>query len=160
MTSKLHGILKDQIDDAISKNIYVLTPISYDSSGISNDEDNLLHVSNSDQVEINNNKIGNPNETTSPEYHWFEAEKAYTIVGLFRVGYDEYASNGKFIHFLNGTGDTYTSNRDMATYTVNISHAGTYMLWGRVKVSGESDNSFFVQIDNGRDYLWEMDTCN
>jgi hypothetical protein len=45
----------------------------------------------------------------------------------------------------------------MATYTVHIAHAGVYILWGRVKASHGGDNSFFVQVDDNEDNLWEVE---
>ena len=46
----------------------------------------------------------------------------------------------------------------MATYEVNVSDAGRYILWGRVSVSNKKDNSFFIQIGDGEDNLWEIAT--
>ena len=103
--------------------------------------------------------IGNDCAPLFTENHWLEAESAYTIVNQFEVGYDEYASKGRYIHSPNGTGNIYTPSQTMSTYTVNISHTGEYVLWGRVKASDKSDNSFFVQIDNGVDNLWETVIC-
>ena len=33
-------------------------------------------------------------------------------------------------------------------------------MWGRVKISGKKDNSFFLEIDNGYDNLWEISSGN
>jgi hypothetical protein len=48
----------------------------------------------------------------------------------------------------------------MATYTLNISIGGDYILWGRVSVSDKKNNSFFVQIDGGVNHLWEIKPGN
>jgi predicted O-methyltransferase YrrM len=104
--------------------------------------------------------IGNECNPLFKENHWIEAESAFTIANLFKVGYDEDASKARYIHSVNGIGNTYTPSQTMSTYTVTILDAGEYILWGRVKVSDKRDNSFFVQIDNGMDHLWEMKTCN
>lgn len=44
----------------------------------------------------------------------------------------------------------------MALYSVHIVQAGEYVLWGRVKASDGRDDSFFVQIDSGKDNLWKI----
>jgi hypothetical protein len=46
----------------------------------------------------------------------------------------------------------------MVTLTVDIAQPGAYTLWGRVRASNEKNNSFFVQIDNGSNNLWEVET--
>ena len=83
-------------------------------------------------------------EPASTEYHWLEAENADSVVNPFQVVDDENASEGKYVYSANGTGNQYTPGPIMLTYTVNISHAGEYIMWGRVKASDDKDNSFFI----------------
>ena len=45
----------------------------------------------------------------------------------------------------------------MAIYKVNISQVGEYVLWGRVQARDGRNNSFFVQIDDNEDNLWEIE---
>jgi hypothetical protein len=55
-------------------------------------------------------------------------------------------------------GNQYTPSSIMATYVVKILQRGSYVLWGRISAVNGKDNSFFVQIENGSDYLWEVET--
>ncbi len=88
---------------------------------------------------------------------WFEAEQADTIANPFTISADERASQGKFISAPNGAGSEYTpGGKVMASYTVTINQPGVYYLWGRVRVRSTEDDSFFVQIDDGSDKLWEV----
>ena len=96
----------------------------------------------------------------SSENHWVEAEHANSIIKPLKISDDEKASGGKFIFSPNGTGNHYTPSYKMATYTVTISQAGEYILWGRVRVRDKRANSFFVQLDDGPDVMWEMELSN
>ena len=93
--------------------------------------------------------------------YWIEAEHADVVVRPLEIATDENASSGSFVYAPNGTGNEYTPGGTiMATYSVNISQAGVYILWGRVQASDASDNSFFVQIDDNIDNLWDVETGN
>jgi hypothetical protein len=94
------------------------------------------------------------------EYHWLEAEQADSIIKPLEVASDENASEGKFIHSPSGTGHQYALSHIMALYTVNISQEGEYILWGRVKILNQKHNSFFVQINDDWDNLWEIELGN
>ncbi len=88
---------------------------------------------------------------------WFEAEQADSIVSPFEIAADEGASGGAFISVPNGAGSEYTpGGKIMATYTATINRPGVYYLWGRVRVRNAEDDSFFVQIDDDSDKLWEV----
>jgi hypothetical protein len=116
--------------------------------------DNCPMVYNPDQQDSNRNGIGDACEHT---YLWLEAENADTIVNPLEVTNDESASKGRYIYAQNGAGNQYTVGSIMASYSTTIPLAGIYYLWGRVRASGGNDNSFFVQIDNGLDNLWEVE---
>jgi hypothetical protein len=92
-----------------------------------------------------------------PLYYWLETEDANLITHPTRVAYDQYASNGKYIEIPNGTGNHYSPGPIMAVYFVRIARSGDYLLWGRVRAQNTRDNTFFVQIDNGIDNLWEVE---
>jgi arylsulfatase A-like enzyme len=141
---------------------YVATEenMDYDKDGMPNDMDNCPNVPNQDQEDTDGNGIGNKCEPSLVEYHWLEAEDADTIIDPLEIATDDNASEGRFIYSQNGKGNEYVPSSIMATYTVNISQAGDYVLLGRVKVIDKRDNSFFVQIDNGSDDLWEIETGN
>ena len=130
----------------------------YDNDGISNAQDNCPNIPNQDQEDTDKNGIGNKCEPSMLEYQWLEAEHADTIVNPLEVANDDSASNSRFIYAPNGTGNDYSAGFIMSTYTVNISQEGEYILLGRVKVTDKRDNSFFVQIDNGLNNLWEVET--
>ena len=84
---------------------------------------------------------------------------ADSIVSPLEIAADENASGGRFIYAPNGAGNEYEPGGKIhATYTVTISQAGTYILWGRVQAHDGNDNSFFVQMDDDLDNLWEMET--
>ena len=93
------------------------------------------------------------------EHHWLEAEDGDTVVSPLEIATDKNASNDRFIYAPNGTGNEYTPGSTiMATYRVHISQAGEYILWGRVQALDGRDNSFFVQINDNLDNLWEVET--
>ena len=90
---------------------------------------------------------------------WLEAEHVDTIVSPLEIAMDENASNGRFIYAPNGTGNEYSPGGTiMATYTVNLTQGGVYIFWGRVQAYDKRDNSFFIQIDEKLDNLWEVET--
>ncbi len=91
-----------------------------------------------------------------PEIILIEAENAQSIVLPFRIGSDALASNGKYIYTPNFSGNAHTPGNAGATYTVNLTQGGTYVLSGRALASDTSNDSFFVQIDNGPDNLWDL----
>ena len=132
--------------------------VDYDGDGILDDEDNCPNNVNPDQEDTDGDGEGDACEPSLLEYYWLEAEYADTIVNPFEVAHDESASGGRFMYSPNDTGNQYSPGPIMAIYTVNISQAGAYILWGRVKAADARDDSFFVQVDGGSDNLWEVET--
>jgi len=129
-----------------------------DEDGVCDKEDNCYYVFNPKQLDSNGDGIGDACVAFGVENLWLEAEDADTIVNPFRVANDESASGGKYIGSPNGTGNEYTPGGTvMAAYTVNISRAGVYILWGRVQARHGGDNSFFIQVDDNEDTLWEVE---
>lgn len=129
-----------------------------DEDGVCDKEDNCYYVFNPKQLDSNGDGIGDACVSIGVENLWLEAEDADTIVNPFRVASDKSASGGKYICSPNGTGNEYTPGGTvMATYTVNISRAGVYILWGRVQARHGGDNSFFIQVDDNEDNLWEVE---
>jgi len=133
----------------------------YDKDGIFHEEDNCPHIYNPDQEDTNGDRRGDACEASRLEYHWLEAEYADTLTNPLVADTDDNASKGGFIYAPNGTGNEYTlGGSTIATYTVNIAQEGVYILWGRVQAHDRKDNSFFVQIDDNLDNLWEVETGN
>ncbi len=88
---------------------------------------------------------------------WLEAEHADSMVSPLEIAADANASGGCFIHAPNGSGNQYDLGQTiMATYTVFVSRPGVYFIWGRVQARDGNDNSFFVQVDDNLDNLWEV----
>ncbi len=128
-----------------------------DKDGICGDTDNCPKDNNPNQEDGNKNGIGDACDTSRLEKHWLEAEYPDTIVSPLELADGKNVSEGKYMYAPNGTQNHYTPGPVMAMYTVEISQAGTYILWGRVQASDGTDDSFFVQIDNGLNNLWEIE---
>lgn len=44
----------------------------------------------------------------------------------------------------------------IARFTVNVTQAGTYRIWGRTFAGTANDNSFHVRVDNGAFAVWQL----
>ena len=92
----------------------------------------------------------------STETHWLEAEYPSSLVSPFRVAAGGAASNGFYIWAPNSAPDQGSPGPVAATYHVTLTQPGEYVLWGRVRAPDGDDDSFFVQVDNGADNLWDV----
>ncbi len=72
------------------------------------------------------------------------------------VADDGTASEGRYIYAPNGSGDDSSPGTILASYEVEIAQEGDYVLLGRVIAPGGSDDSFWIQIDDGQDNLWDV----
>jgi len=88
------------------------------------------------------------------EYIWLEAEDAGSITPDFEIANDALASNGKYIWIPEGIG--WNPKKGEVTYTIHTDYDGDYVFWGRAIAATSSDNSFFVQMDSGSEYLWTI----
>ena len=95
-----------------------------------------------------------PPTTKVKEYVWLEAEDANIITPDFGIASVTSASNGKYIQIPEGVG--YRASDGVATYRISIDSADNYVIWGRKIAATKEDNSFFVQIVDGTEYLWVM----
>ncbi len=107
--------------------------------------------------------VSNPSSTPQPTSsstdevrYLIQAETANNLVRPFEIVDDGLADKGLFIFVPNGNGNSTRPGKVLASYTVDVKKAGTYVLWGRVIASSGNDDSFFVQIDNGTDNLWDI----
>ncbi len=53
-------------------------------------------------------------------------------------------------------GSYYTPGSIEAVYEIEIAQAGEYVLWGRVIAPTGEDDSFYVQMDDGEDNVWDV----
>jgi hypothetical protein len=88
--------------------------------------------------------------------HLLEGEYADTMTQSLEAAYDKDASQGMYIHAPKGTGNYYSPGTAMALYSVYITQPGEYVLWGRVRALDGRADSFFVQIDNGANNVWNF----
>jgi len=84
------------------------------------------------------------------------AVSATCVSGGRFIGQDKNAFDGAYIYAPNGTCNQDSSSSVMATYQVKVLKEGIYVLWGRVQAPDYAGDSFFVQIDDGFNYLWEI----
>jgi lysophospholipase L1-like esterase len=68
------------------------------------------------------------------------------------VAADGQASNNQYIIVPEGTG----SQVGQAQYTINVSVPGDYVVWGRVINPDNESDSFFIQMDGGTVYHWDV----
>jgi hypothetical protein len=100
----------------------------------------------------------NPPGSTDPSGFklWLEAESA-SLSYPFESASDSKASGGQYVWVPNGQGNSWDPNRDSRYigYNFKAPAAGDYVIWGRVRSSSGSDNSFFIAIDDGDYALWD-----
>jgi hypothetical protein len=89
--------------------------------------------------------------SASGESHWLEAEMTTEIIAPMAVRNDKSASNGQYI-----SDPSSKDTKGEATYTVNIQEAGNYIIWGRVMAPAGDQNSFYINVDNTGDRLWDL----
>ena len=92
---------------------------------------------------------------------WIEAEDAGTLTDPLQVGTDAMASGGSFISMpipdpplAMARPEPGSATDGIASYSFNVGMAGTYRIWGRVRIPGGENDSFWVRIDAGTWYQW------
>jgi PKD repeat protein len=93
-------------------------------------------------------------EVSQIEYIWLEAEDAGILTPDFEIVSDTSASNGKYIQIPEGVG--FRAHDGEASYNISINTSGNYTVWGCKIAAKIKDNFFFVQIDDGTEYLWTL----
>lgn len=91
-------------------------------------------------------------ESSNDDEIVFEAEDAVFMTPTFVVLENSSASNSEYITPLNGAGNF----SGQAGYRFQIQKAGTYKVIGRVLAPSEEDDSFYVRMDYGRRYFWDL----
>jgi subtilisin family serine protease len=90
------------------------------------------------------------------QYYWFEAEAGAPTAPL-RTPNDAAASGGRFLDATPGNNSSASPPANgRATYTFNVTSAGTFRVWGRTIAPNDSDDSFWVQVDNGTWQRWNF----
>ena len=85
---------------------------------------------------------------------YLETENYTSIVTPLRAANDTTASGGRYVYAPNGSGAAWSPGSSIASFSVNVPQAGTYILWGRV-MGVNDDDSFYVQVDNGTNNVWD-----
>jgi fibronectin type 3 domain-containing protein len=89
-----------------------------------------------------------PHSFSSPQAERTEAESG-NLTAPMQIESNSESSGSGYIR-------TTTSNSGIATYTLNVDTPGTYKIIARVYVIGEYSNSFFVQIDDNEESIWDI----
>jgi len=88
----------------------------------------------------------------------FYLEPECAIVGSnFNVVTDATASNGEYVTIQNdntSTGAAPNSTDDRVRFTIDVSVAGDYNIYGRVIAPNSNDDSFWVRVNNGSWIRW------
>ena len=80
---------------------------------------------------------------------WAEAEDG-AVSGGMAIGTSEGASGCSYVY------TTQAWSNDSVSFTVNLPESGDYYLWARAMGLGWSDNSFFISIDDGQEFHYEI----
>lgn len=87
---------------------------------------------------------------------WLEAECS-TVGNLWDTKQSSQASGGEYLQIKPGNNAyNYAPKNadDRLGFTFNVSEAGSYKVWGRVKCATNNDDSFWVQVDEGSWTQW------
>lgn len=90
---------------------------------------------------------------------WIEAENTGTLTAPLAVQSEATAAGGEYIavpfdSMLALSADPSASTDGIASYIFNVGTAGTYRIWGRLRIPTTDNDSFWVRIDGGTWYQW------
>lgn len=91
-------------------------------------------------------------DTIAADGTLLEAEDGELEPLMERVA-DDSASGDAFVEVAD---DTDLQARGSATLSFEVSRAGTYRIWARVRTPAAHRNSFFVRLDGGPDTEWRI----
>ena len=100
--------------------------------------------------------------TTAPTYSyiWIQAESKITSepTSPMEIITDENSNAccDRYIWKTDGSGNSLTEPDGEANYSISIEESGEYVIWGRVFSPDYGLNSFFVEIDEEGDNIWEI----
>ncbi|MBO8130163.1 MAG: PKD domain-containing protein [Candidatus Marinimicrobia bacterium] len=88
-------------------------------------------------------------------YIWIETE-AGNINQPMLIHYNEKASGGQYIEVKEGNNNIINPPKDgRFTYRFRVNNAGTYKIWGRVKIDMDYEDAFWVRMDDSKWVLWD-----
>lgn len=90
-----------------------------------------------------------------PRSAYMEAESG-SLSG-FSIESDPTASGGEYILPPPGIQSLEVPGAASAVYRFAVA-SGTYLLWGRIRAPGSSNNAFWMTMDDGPSYLWQLST--
>lgn len=82
-----------------------------------------------------------------------EAEDG-VLAGPMKVAVNGQAYNNRVVH------GYHVNRRGSVEWWINVPVAGTYAIWGRVLGMNDVSNSFYVSVDNGTEYWWDLKKNN
>jgi len=86
---------------------------------------------------------------------WMEAESG-NINAPMMVHDTERASGGQYIEVRGGNNNIKNAPKDgQAIYKFTVEKAGTYKIWGRVKIDMDDEDAFWVKMDNENWIIWQ-----
>ncbi len=88
---------------------------------------------------------------------WLEAEEGI-LTPPVAAAQDSQASAGGYIWVPDGRGDVFDATKaaGQARFTFTVPVSGNFVIWGRVIANNDSNNSFFVSLDDGVINAWEV----
>ncbi len=94
-------------------------------------------------------------ERNGRKFLWIEAEAGEISAPMMVHAVGE-ASGGQYIEVRGGNNNINSAPADGHTiYTFNISDAGTYKIWGRVKIDMDDEDAFWIKMDDNNWVIWQ-----
>ena len=147
---------EDGFGDPDSSIVDCTAPAGY----VLNNTDNCPTVSNADQLDSDNDGIGNTCDASvvGQREFWLEAECAEVGNG-WRTRQRDDASEGAYVVYPSGSA-TNTPPEDVAAnrirFTVNNVQPGIYRVYGRVSTATGSEDSFWVRVNDNEWIRWAI----
>jgi hypothetical protein len=88
---------------------------------------------------------------------YLEAESGQ-LSGGFTIESDPTASGGKYILPPAGVESLQAPGAASAQYTFSVDISSSYLVWGRIRAPGASNNTFWIRVDDGPFYQWRLST--